>query len=204
MNLVTLDGLPARLRQAAVQRTLSRGETLIQQGDVASTLFVVESGRVRLLRYAGLGDPIVIQVAQAGESIAEVALLLDHYPYGAIAETDSRVVGYPKQLLLEALPNHAELAHDVIALLAQTIESLQFRLELREFRAAHQRVLHYLRRLAHADATNIITLDRRLKDVAVDLGVTPETLSRAFARLEQDGSIERSRQQIILRDASAA
>lgn len=48
------------------------------------------------------------------------------------------------------------------------------------------------------------TFDRPLKDIAVDLGLTPETLSRALTRLEREGIITRTRLQIKLQNLSAA
>ncbi|NJL56178.1 winged helix-turn-helix domain-containing protein [bacterium] len=45
--------------------------------------------------------------------------------------------------------------------------------------------------------------DRPLKDIAADLGITPETLSRALTKLERDGAITRQQNAIILRDVSA-
>ena len=55
-------------------------------------------------------------------------------------------------------------------------------------------------RITHYISRSRFYLDRFLKDVASDLGFTPETLSRALIRLEADGLIARSDRIIILQN----
>jgi CRP/FNR family transcriptional regulator, dissimilatory nitrate respiration regulator len=87
-------------------------------------------------------------------------------------------------------------------LLVQKIHDLKVRLELRDLRKARDRLLQYLRYTAREQT--IVTFDRPLKDIAIDLGLTPETLSRALTRLEREGEIERTQLQITLQNSTAA
>lgn len=202
MDLLALNSLPSELREAIAFQELAAGQTLFQQGDVASAVFVVRTGRIRLMRYINEDKLVTFQVARPGESLAEIALFSDTYPCTAIAEVASRAIAYPKQALLSALRNHPDLAEDFMAMLLRKIQELKFRIELRDIRAARERVLRYLRDLAQAQTT--VTLDRPLKDIAADLDFTPETLSRTLTRLEREGVITRRRLQITLHDSSAA
>jgi CRP-like cAMP-binding protein len=204
MDLLTLDSLPAQLRNAIAHRDLARGENLFQQGEETSAFFIVETGRVKLVRYTTEDRVVTFQVAGAGESLAEIALFSDTYPCTAVAEVASRVIIYPKQLLLSALHDNPDLAEDFMAMLVRKIQALKFRLELRDIRAAHERLLRYLRYQVQPGEQNIVNFDRPLKDIAVELGLTPETLSRALARLEQEGMITRTRLQITLQNSPAA
>ncbi|WP_338108793.1 helix-turn-helix domain-containing protein [Fischerella thermalis] len=65
-------------------------------------------------------------------------------------------------------------------------------------------MLRYLRYMAQLGEQTTITFDCSLKDIAVDLGLTPEILSRALTRLEREGIITRTRLQIKLQNLSAA
>lgn len=89
-----------------------------------------------------------------------------------------------------------------MAMLVKKIQSLKLRLELRDIRIAHERVLHYLRHLINYPQETTIVLDRPLKDIAEDLGFTPEALSRALIRLETDGAIARDARIITLHNNS--
>jgi CRP/FNR family transcriptional regulator, dissimilatory nitrate respiration regulator len=203
MDLLTVESLPEGLRNGIAYRNFAAKETLFQQGDAASAFFVVETGRVKLVRYTSGDKMVTFQVAGAGESLGEIGLFSDTYPCAAIAEAASRVIVYPKELLLSALQDNSDLAQDFIAILVTKIEALKLRLELRDIRKAHERVLQYLRYQVEGEE-NAIAFDRPLKDIAADLGLTPETLSRALTKLEEEGVIMRSRLVITLQNSSVA
>jgi CRP/FNR family transcriptional regulator, dissimilatory nitrate respiration regulator len=204
MDLLTLNSLPEELRNAVVYRDLSTGETLFQQGDSASSFFIVETGRIKLLRYTNDDKVVTFHVAEQGHSLGEIALYSQTYPCSAVAEVPSRVIAYPKEPLLSAMRDNPELAEDFMAMLVQKIQDLKLRIELRDIRAAHERLLRYLRYLAQSNSESVVNVDRPLKEIAAELGLTPETLSRALARLEREGKIARTRLQITLQRSSAA
>jgi CRP-like cAMP-binding protein len=204
MNLATLDNLPSELRNGIWFQDLNADQFLYQQGDQTTSVYVVEHGRIRVLRFMGEGKAVTFQVAGPGESLAEIALFSDTFPCAAIAEMPSRLIVYPKELLLSVLRSYPDLAEHFMSLLVKKIQGLKVSLELRNIRAAHDRVLRYLQDLATPEANHMITFDRPLKEIAPDLGLTPETLSRALSRLEQDGFIAREQRQITLLHFPAA
>lgn len=202
MELSIPESLPPALRDAITYRELEAGEVLFHQGDQAQVIFVVESGRLRLERHTKEGKMVVLQVARAGESVAESALFFDTYPSDALAEVRSRVIVYSKQILRTALRDYPDLAEDFIERLVKKTQSLASRLELRSVRRARDRVLHYLLMTALPGETTV-NFDRPLKDIASDLGLTPEVFYRTLARLEREGIITRVRQQITLNTSAA-
>ena len=197
MDLLTIDSLPESLRGAIAFTNLSPGETLFTQGDDATAVFAVETGRVKLVRYTGEGRMVTFEVVRQGEILAESALFLETYPCTAIAQEASRIIIYPQEALRSALQNDPELAEDLTMRLINKIQTLKIRLEWFNSRAAHERLLQYLRFLSGANQT-VVNLDRPLKEIAGELGFTPETLSRALARLEQQGAIARRGRLITL------
>ena len=198
MNLTDINLLPEALKDRITILNIAAGETLFTQGDEAIALYVVVSGRVKLFRYLDNGKLSTFEIVRNTEILAEIALFAEIYPCTAIAEIDSEVMAFPKQELLSVMQQYPDLARDFISMLVRKIQSLKFRLELRDIRIAHERVLHYLRHIIKYPEENTVVLDRPLKDVASDLGFTPETLSRALIRLETDGAIARQDRIIIL------
>jgi CRP-like cAMP-binding protein len=201
-ELLNLDNLPSALREAIVRQTITIGEVLYRQGDPARYIYALEMGRIKLVHYTADGKTVTFQVIEAGESLGEPALFSEVYHCDAIAEVRSRVIAYPKPLLLNALDDHPHLAHDMIKQLIVKMKGLKLRLELREIRSAHDRVLQYLRYMAQPDQTTI-NFDRPLKSVAADIGLTPEAFYRTLARLEKEGIITRIKRQITLHQAPA-
>lgn len=204
MDLTDIRRLPKSLQDKVAIQNIAAGETLFVQEDRADNFYVVISGRIKLVRYLDNGKISTFEIVRASQSIAEVALFADIYPCTAIAEIASEVITYPKEELLKVLREYPDLAEYFMGMLVKKIQSLKFRLELRDIRIAHERVLRYLRHLVNFPEETTVVLDRPLKDIAGDLGFTPETLSRALIRLESDGEIARKERIITLYNNSAA
>lgn len=209
MDLLTLDRLPKTLRSEVTQHDLAINQRLFRPGDRAQFVFVVISGRLQLVRPILADKLAILQVAGPGSLLGEAALFAERYTEAAIAKTPSHVLAYPKQTVLTALRNDADLSEDLAIRLARKIQTLETNIELRDIKTSHQRVLRYLRRIAsfsHGETNNetVISLDRPLKEIAEEVGFTPETLSRALIKLEQAGSITRANGSIVLSESSVA
>ncbi len=50
MNFLSDESLPPQLQEAIAYQNLTTGQTLFQHGDTALTVFIVETGRLRLAR----------------------------------------------------------------------------------------------------------------------------------------------------------
>ena len=198
MNLTDIDRLPEFIKDKVIRQNLVAGETLFSQENEATRFYVVTKGRIKLIRYLDRGKVSTFEIVRPSETLAEIALFAEIYPCTAIAEIDSQVIAYPIEELLEVLRTYPDAAENFMSMLVEKIQSLKFRIELRDIKIAHERVLHYLRQLVNFPEETTVILDRPLKDIAEDIGFTPETLSRALIRLETDGAIARSDRTITL------
>jgi CRP/FNR family transcriptional regulator, dissimilatory nitrate respiration regulator len=199
MTAFNLDILPANLRNAMFYQDLAAGEILFAQNDPATAIFAVESGRVSLIHYTEAGKTINHYSVMAGEYFAEVALFNEVYVCTVIAEIPSRIVSFPKQLFLTALGQDPELAIAFIEQLVRRLHYTKILLELRGIRSARERVLHYLRVMAPPNEKTV-SLDRPLKQIAGDIGISPEVFSRTLTQLQNERLITRVRRKITLND----
>ena len=195
--------LPTEIRSNIFCRDLAVGERLFRRGDAATNFFIVESGRIRLVRPTIANKTATLEFVESGDIVGESAFFAEAYSFSAIAMVASRVIVYPKIYLTSILQNHSELVEDLLRILINKIQYFQTNIELREIRTAQQRVLQYLNYAAESDR-NIINLDRPLQDIAVQLGLTPATLSRTLSKLEIEGSITREPNTIILNEFPVA
>ena len=195
MSEFSPDNLAARLIAAlpparVTRLQLERDAVVFRQGDPATAVFVVETGRVRLTRMLADGVPLILYIAYAGESFAEASLSATHYHCDAVAETDSVVLALPKPDLLALLTtNPAEGVAFSLALASQ-VRDLRTKLELRNIRSATERVLAWLRLHAIGDPP-CVPLKRSWTLIAEELGLTREAVYRALAALERQGRIMR-------------
>jgi CRP-like cAMP-binding protein len=191
--------LEAIAAAAGVDRVLAAGEPLFRQGDRASAIYRIETGRLRLLRHAVDGRLVVLYTARAGDFFAEAALFSDTYHCDAVATLPSRVRTYPKKVLLAALRTNPALLETFTAELAQRLQAVRTRLELRDVRSARERVLQHLALVAAGSGDRRIPIEGRLQDIAADLGLTRETFYRTLAALEAEGIIVRTESWLVLK-----
>lgn len=198
MNLSQLNQLPPELQAIATVKDFAAGHVLFTQHEPAAAIFVLVSGQIQLVNYIEDGQQVHHYSVKAGESFAEMALFNEVYGCTAIARASSQVLVLPKQPFLIALRQHPDLAETFMARLAYRLHESKILLELRSIRSAQKRVMHYLQLNVQPDDITV-TIDRPLKEVADDLGLTPEALSRALTKLHQEEKINRGKRKVTLR-----
>ena len=202
MDFSEIDQLPTALRTVAKEQYLSTGQVLFHQNEDTQAIYAVKTGQIRLLHYTMSGQSISHYAVHAGEICAEVALFLDTYTCTAIVEEPTQVLVFPKQVFLNTVQQNQEFAIAFIMQLSYRLHTTKVMVELRSIRSAQERVLHYLRLLASPEK-NIVLLEQPFKNIASDLGIRPEVLSRALTQLASDGAIARERRKITLLQSSA-
>ncbi len=182
---------------AAETRDLDANEFLFRQGDTATHVFAVETGRIKLARYLSNGKVVVMHIAQPGHTFTEAALFSDVYHCNGVAEIRSRVRAFRKSEILAAVGASPKLALDYIRSLSKEVQRLRLQLELHSIPSARERILQFL--VLEADPGSLaVEIQGSLKDLAASLGLAHETLYREVARLEDEGLIAREKTSIRL------
>ncbi len=191
-NLIA--GLPQEVRQTlldqAAVRTFERGTTIFLQGEPARVIYVVLDGWVKLYRIAQSGNEVVLSCFTTGQSFAEpVVLRKDNYPINAEAVTDCRVVTIQGSLLTDLISRRPEVTTSIIASMYAHFQDLVLQIESLKAKSGAQRVANFLLDLCGeqncGSATVMLPFDKSL--IAGSLGMKPESLSRAFSRLNSVG-----------------
>lgn len=108
----------ARLQELALRRSLIRGQFVFRNGDLASHLFVTESGSVKLAALAPDGRETLISVLGPGETFGEVTAT--QQVHDARANETGAVLALPLVLVRDVLGG--ERAGDlVIAMLSERL-----------------------------------------------------------------------------------
>ncbi|HSM42329.1 MAG TPA: Crp/Fnr family transcriptional regulator [Afifellaceae bacterium] len=178
---------PLGLRRSL--RHLSAGETLFTTGARVAELFIVEKGRVDLIRHMPDGNAIRLQSAGDGALLAEASLFSDSYHCDAEAAGETALLAFPKPEVLDALKARPDAALALLGHFAGRLQALRAQAALFGIRSAQERVLAWLQ-LQPSDA-GIIAIDRPWKQVAGELGLTHEAVYRALASLVRERMIER-------------
>ena len=102
---LTDDELVSLVADALSWQPVRRGERLYNQGDPASTLYVVVDGLIHLLRTDAGGVPVLVGTVSEGSLLGERSLVLDEpRSTTAYAAQDSNVYTLPLTTLQQLLP----------------------------------------------------------------------------------------------------
>lgn len=177
-----------------------KGETLFQQGEAADAFFVVLGGWIKLYRVTPDGNEAVVGVYRRGETFAEAAMFLGgRYPVSAEAVTDARLLRVDGQVLRRRIMEQPELALSMLASASYHLKALVEQIEHIKLLSAPQRLADFLVRLAstrEGGATIELPYEKAL--LANRLGMKPESLSRALAKLRPLGvSVDREHVSIV-------
>lgn len=174
---------------AVKQITLEKDEYLFHQGDEVKYLYLINDGRIRMLRLTLDGKESVMYEGSSGDTFAEASLFAEHYHCDAIAVQKSTIDVFKKSTLLDNLKNNPQLSTIYMSLFARQVQQLRTHLELRNIKSAHERIYQYF--ILNTDSTGKVVLTSSLKDLARQLGLAHETFYRALSTLEKDKLISR-------------
>lgn len=184
----------------AEPQDLPRGTTIFVRGEVIDRLPLLLSGWVRLFRSAEDGSEAVLSVVGAGRTIGETAALLGR-PVGVGAEAiaPSRVVMIDAARLRARLIADPDFAFAMLASAALHLRGMVGSLERLGALSGPRRLAGFLVDLAPAgDGPVTFDLPYEKSLIAAELGMTPESLSRAIARLRRHGvAVRRERVEIV-------
>lgn len=186
-------GAPAEgveiLLNGAQLRRFDRGTTIFLQGERATAIYIVAEGWVKLFRIAQNGAEAVVGVFTKGRSFGEaIAFRNDAYPVAAEAVTDCTLIRIDAEAYLRQIRENPEFAISVLSATFVHLQSLVSQVEALKAQTGAQRVAEFLLALspcAKGECEVVLPYDKVL--IAGRLGMKPESLSRAFAKLKEYG-----------------
>jgi len=205
---LTEAGLRA-LAERAIERRLTRNEVLFITGEEARGLFVIVSGALRAVRDGVDGREQVIHVERAGATIAEIPVFDDRpYPSTVIAEEETVVLFLEKREVRKLCLEYPQIALSALKLLAGRLRKCAELVETIALKDVDQRVARWLLNEAKSYGTRSPKgLELRLRlthqHIASRIGSVREVVSRALARLQQNGLIMIEGRSITIPDEAA-
>lgn len=197
-----------RLARASTAQEVTRGTQLVTEGEPAERFGVVVSGRVRVFHSQADGRVITLETLESGQPFASVAALAGgRYPANVDAVTAGTVVWVPRDALFAMMADEPEIARAIIADLSGRVMSLTNVVQTLALDVPG-RLARFLfqRSLAVGEATPEglrVPLGTTKAELASSLGTVPETLSRALARLRDEGVLEVRGSDVMVFDVGA-
>ena len=208
--------LPQELDNADVEKLddlverdspLQRGEYLFRQADRYRSLFAIRSGSFKTQHLHPDGTESILGFHLPGEIIGLAGLGSGEYQASAIALERASACELPLQRLHELVKLLPSLNRQLYKIMGCRISEDQEMLMVLRDNSAQERVASFILNLAQRlkrrgfSPVNLI-LSMSRQDIANFLGLTLETVSRTFAKLEKEGvlGIDRRNIQIVDKD----
>lgn len=185
---------------ASFPRRLAKGQVLFVEGERSDHVYVVVSGRLKVLVASPHGGELLLAVLSTGDSVGELSIL-DGRPRSATAEAleEAQLLAIPAGAVRAVLATSAVLTLAWAQDLALTVRRLTGS-------AADLVFLDLPRRLAKLLVTaggTEVDLGMSQSEVAARLGVTRQSLNRALSGFTRRGWIHLEGSTVRLSDRAA-
>ncbi|WP_269522515.1 Crp/Fnr family transcriptional regulator [Coraliomargarita parva] len=185
--------------------SLARGQLLFAEGTQASGFYVVVEGQMKIYKSNSEGKEKILHVSGPGESFAEVPVFHGApYPANAAAIQATRLLCFPRDAFIVAITNHPSLSLNMMGNFAMKLRRFSSQIEDLALKEVPARIASHLLYLSEAQGGDDLVKLRIAKgQLANLLGTTPETLSRVFGRLSEQGMIRIDGKVVHLLDREA-
>ncbi|NND19263.1 MAG: helix-turn-helix domain-containing protein [Silicimonas sp.] len=183
------DDLAALFHERGSTIRFAPGTTIAHQGETAGSVYRIRRGCVRSSMYSSEGERRILQFLQADDflGLSDAALwlaaqeavdtvVLDTLPR-SVFEARLQFCPSLQRAVRHALATQVEAHASLFALTSQTTAVERVRLFLEDYQSSRT-------------STGFVSLPMGRRDIADHLGLSMETVSRAFSTLKAEGEIE--------------
>jgi CRP/FNR family transcriptional regulator len=209
--------LPLMLSDAELQRLdalvdmrqfVKRGQALFRRGDPFDAVYAIRAGFFKTLRSSPEGQEQVTGFQMAGEVLGLEGISAEAHPCDAVALEDSQVcvIRYGR---LECLSREfTALQRQFHKVLSREIVNDHGMMRLLGSRRAEERLAMFLldlvqRLSSRGFSSSSLLLRMTREEIGSYLGLTLETVSRCFSKLQEDGVLAVHWRQIDVLDPAA-
>ncbi|MBR9971946.1 Crp/Fnr family transcriptional regulator [Magnetospirillum sulfuroxidans] len=189
------------LTEGARQVSFGHEQQIYQAGDSAVDFYVVMDGHVEL-SVDNDGKRSVVEVARRGAVLGDAAMFGDGtFLMSARVLTAATVLAIPAQSFLAKLSLRKDIVFHMLSTMSFRLRMLVRQIAELKLKTTAQRLGSFLLSLAAAEAGRVelrFPYDKKL--VADELGMKPESLSRALAKLTKLGVESKADNVVIIAD----
>ncbi len=179
-SLAALDGIGAVI-------TLRRDEPLFRPGDSAEFYFKVLKGAVRSCRVLSDGRRHIGEFFLAGDFVGLDAA--ESYAFAAEAIVATTLIRYSRRKVEALAAEEPRIGQSLVEIMRLGLAAARERMLLLGHMTAMERIASFLLDLSERRADGRIALPMTRTDIGDYLGLTMETVSRAFSKLKSVGII---------------
>jgi CRP-like cAMP-binding protein len=210
-HIQILEGVPEEaLRELArlcTWRSFQAGSRVISRDDPDRHLYLIVSGRVRVVAHAANGRELAYRDVGIGQCLGEIAAI-DGQPRSATVEAieESVVAVVPSTVFWSCLEQNPRVMRKVMELLARTIRSLTERLfeigTLGVQNRVHAEILRLARSAGVHDGAATIEPAPKHIEIAARISTNREQVTKELSQMARQGLIAKAGAALVVPDVA--
>ncbi len=206
-------GVPEKEIEGLIQVTQTEGhrtrEFVFMEGDPSLWLYIVKSGRVKILKHSRGGKDVVLELLGPGEIFGGVAVLEKRpYPATAQAMETTEVLKIPREALLALSERHPSIVRELALMIGRRLRTAHESVKSLAVEAVEPRLAATLMRLAEREGKSSragVELPYHLtrQSLADMAGTTVETTIRVLSRWTKEGLLADEGGRFVLKHPDA-
>jgi CRP-like cAMP-binding protein len=191
--------------QNSIERSIEEGEFFFFQGDPANYLYILISGRAKLMQTSPAGQPVNLRTINEWQMFGALGAVREDATYPATAQAleQSTALAIKSDFLQGMMQTRPYLSFDLMKLMTTYIQEMQERYRELATEKVERRIAHSLLRLLSQMGTKApgggIELTFTRQDLAEMSGTTLYTVSRVLSEWEKLGVVESGRERVLIR-----
>lgn len=200
------NGLPqhqlVEIASICITKKYSRDQAIFFEGDEADGFYLTITGKVKIFKMSLEGKEQILHIFGPGEPFGEVPVFHgDPFPANAVTLTKSEMLFFPKKQFTDLVSATPSLALNMLAMLSLRLRRFTTQIEHLSLKEVPGRLAsHLLYLFDEQGQRDMVTLDIPKGQLASLLGTSPETLSRIFNKMTDEGLIRVEGKNIYIKD----
>ena len=190
------------LTSMVTRKSFSRGTTIITAGGPTDSLYIVISGRLKVMMSDDEGREVILAILGSNEFFGEMSLV-DESPRSAsvVAIESCELLSLAKRDFNKCLEDNFEMAMTVMRGLVKRLREADQKIGSLALMDVYGRVARLLLEMSEdVDGERIVVKKLAKQDIAKMIGASREMVSRVMKDLQSGGYIEVRPGGIVLRD----
>jgi CRP/FNR family cyclic AMP-dependent transcriptional regulator len=190
------------LTTVVTRRSLPRSTTVMASGDPTDSLYIVLSGRLKVMMSDAEGKEVILSILTAGEFFGEMGLIDDAPRSASVVSIEAcELLSIAKRDFKKCLAENFEMAQAVMRGLVRRLRDADRKIGSLALLDVYGRVARLLLDMSETvDGEKIVTKRLPKQDIAKMIGASREMVSRVMKDLQMGGYIEVRGSNIVLRD----
>ena len=191
------------LASVVTRRSTPRSTTVLAAGDLTDSLYIVLSGRLKVMMSDAEGKEVILSILGPGEFFGEMGLIDDSPRSASVVAIEScELLSITKRDFKKCLADNFEMAMAVMRGLVRRLREADRKIGSLALLDVYGRVARLLLDMSETvEGEKVVTKRLPKQDIAKMIGASREMVSRVMKDLQMGGYIEVRGSNIVLRDS---